>query len=86
MLADTTDSSWTPTRSDHGRTYQVYCGSIDRPNLDNRDYRILKLANGLKAVLVHDPMADKAAACVNVAVGHMQDPVSNALGCQSHDP
>lgn len=41
---------------------------------DERDYRVLTLENGLTALLVSDPQADKAAASMNVAVGSAQDP------------
>ncbi|GGY08216.1 peptidase M16 [Litchfieldella qijiaojingensis] len=40
---------------------------------DNRDYRILTLDNGLSALLVSDPEADKAAASMNVGVGSASD-------------
>src|SRR5690554_7841705 len=41
---------------------------------DSRDYRALSLENGLTALLVSDPEADKAAASMNVSVGSAQDP------------
>ncbi|MFI0474290.1 insulinase family protein [Halomonas sp. HMF6819] len=41
---------------------------------DARDYRVLTLDNGLQALLVSDPDADKAAASMNVRVGSSQDP------------
>ncbi len=41
---------------------------------DDRDYRVLTLDNGLTALLVSDPEADKAAASLNVDVGSAQDP------------
>ncbi|WP_447554219.1 insulinase family protein [Vreelandella sp. EE22] len=41
---------------------------------DARDYRVLTLENGLHALLVSDPEADKAAASMNVRVGSAQDP------------
>ncbi|MFC7369771.1 insulinase family protein [Vreelandella zhaodongensis] len=41
---------------------------------DSRDYRVLTLDNGLQALLVSDPEADKAAASMNVRVGSAQDP------------
>lgn len=41
---------------------------------DDNDYRILELDNGLRAVLVSDEDADKAAASLNVAVGSGDDP------------
>ncbi|WP_447894419.1 insulinase family protein [Vreelandella sp. GE22] len=41
---------------------------------DARDYRVVTLENGLHALLVSDPEADKAAASMNVRVGSAQDP------------
>uniref|UniRef100_A0A2M3ZGB7 Insulin-degrading enzyme n=1 Tax=Anopheles braziliensis TaxID=58242 RepID=A0A2M3ZGB7_9DIPT len=41
---------------------------------DNRDYRGLRLPNGLKVVLVSDPTTDRSAAALSVAVGHLSDP------------
>ena len=41
---------------------------------DERDYRVLTLENGLQALLVSDPNADKAAASMNVRDGSAQDP------------
>jgi len=43
---------------------------------DNRHYRYLQLANGLEALLVHDSETDKAAAAMDVHVGHFSDPAS----------
>lgn len=47
---------------------------IQKASEDGRAYRGLELANGLKAVLVSDPTTDKAAAALDVHVGHMSDP------------
>ena len=41
---------------------------------DERQYRYLQLDNGLKIVLVSDLKADKAAASLDVHIGHMADP------------
>eukprot|EP01090_Pellita_catalonica_P013689 TRINITY_DN3308_c0_g1_i2.p1 TRINITY_DN3308_c0_g1~~TRINITY_DN3308_c0_g1_i2.p1 ORF type:complete len:962 (-),score=160.08 TRINITY_DN3308_c0_g1_i2:14-2899(-) len=41
---------------------------------DNRDYRIVTLANKLDVMLVSDPTTDKAAVGMDVLVGHFQDP------------
>ena len=60
---------------EHGTGYKVFVGNVEKPDLDERNYRILELANGLKAVLVHDPLADKSAACLRVAIGSLYDPV-----------
>ncbi|KAL4892080.1 Metalloenzyme, LuxS/M16 peptidase-like protein [Aspergillus ambiguus] len=55
-------------------------GSIDRiterlekPELDDRSYRVVRLPNKLEALLVHDPDTDKASAAVNVNVGNFSD-------------
>ena len=37
---------------------------------------MLELQNGLRAVVIHDPDADKAAACLALSIGNMYDPVS----------
>lgn len=33
---------------------------------DTRDYRLIKLENGLKALLINDPVTEKAAAALDV--------------------
>ncbi|WAQ89789.1 hypothetical protein PtA15_11A480 [Puccinia triticina] len=51
---------------------------FDRPIItsaaDSRKYRIITLANQLQAILIHDPATDKAAAAMDVNVGHLSDP------------
>lgn len=46
----------------------------EKPLLDNRDYKVIKLQNGLEALLVHDPETDKASASLDVNVGSFSDP------------
>ncbi|MCM0612557.1 insulinase family protein [Marinobacter sediminum] len=46
---------------------------VKSPNDDNQ-YRLIELDNGLRAILVSDDGADKAAASMNVAVGSGDDP------------
>lgn len=46
---------------------------LDAPALDDRSYRVIRLANKLEALLVHDPETDKAGAAVNVNVGSFSD-------------
>eukprot|EP01117_Protostelium_nocturnum_P010127 TRINITY_DN3613_c0_g1_i2.p1 TRINITY_DN3613_c0_g1~~TRINITY_DN3613_c0_g1_i2.p1 ORF type:complete len:877 (+),score=261.82 TRINITY_DN3613_c0_g1_i2:61-2691(+) len=49
---------------------------ITKPLIDDRNYRYLRLReNGLKVLLISDPNCDKSAACMNVGVGHLSDPV-----------
>ncbi|KAL0575207.1 metalloprotease [Marasmius crinis-equi] len=55
-------------------SYDVFTLPIEKPETDEREYRVIKLRNGLKATLVHDARATKAAATLNVAVGHLADP------------
>lgn len=71
MVDATSGNSW----QEHQAGCKVFTGNIEKPDLDERDYRILELKNGLKAVLVHDPLADKSAACLRVAIGSLYDPV-----------
>ncbi|KAF7323964.1 Insulin-degrading enzyme [Mycena kentingensis (nom. inval.)] len=54
--------------------YSVFTKSIQKSQQDSRDYRLIRLENGLEAMLVHDGKADKAAAALDVGVGHLQDP------------
>ncbi|KAI3619291.1 a-pheromone processing metallopeptidase ste23 [Moniliophthora roreri] len=54
--------------------YSISTKTIEKSQQDDREYRIIKLENGLEAMLVHDVKADKAAASLNVAVGHLSDP------------
>lgn len=55
-------------------TMAVAAESPTKSPSDDNDYRILELDNGLRAVLVSDEDADKAAASLNVAVGSGDDP------------
>lgn len=45
-----------------------------KPDLDERSYRFIELPNKLKALLIQDPKADKAAASLDVNVGAFEDP------------
>ena len=46
---------------------------LEKPELDDRSYRVIRLPNKLEALLVHDPDTDKASASVNVNVGSFSD-------------
>lgn len=48
--------------------------TLEKPLLDNRTYRVIRLPNQLQALLIHDPDTDKAAAAVDVNVGSLSDP------------
>lgn len=47
--------------------------SLEKPSLDDRDYRVIRLDNDLEALLVHDPETDKASAALDVNVGNFSD-------------
>ena len=47
--------------------------SLEKPSLDDRDYRVIRLPNELEALLVHDPETDKASAALDVNVGNFSD-------------
>jgi hypothetical protein len=48
--------------------------TLERPELDNRTYRVIKLENELEALLIHDPDTDKASAALDMNVGSFSDP------------
>ncbi|KAG9103374.1 Insulinase (Peptidase M16) [Ceratobasidium sp. 370] len=54
--------------------YRIFRKEIKKPEVDDRDYRCIRLENGLEALLVHDADADKSAASLDVEVGHLHDP------------
>ncbi|KAG9318651.1 Metalloenzyme, LuxS/M16 peptidase-like protein [Chiua virens] len=54
--------------------YSIFTKPIDKSQFDQRQYRVIRLDNGLTAMLVHDPHTENAAASLDVAVGHLSDP------------
>lgn len=69
------DTQWKKVEQDNGAPpLYVFEGDIQKSEKDDRDYRLIRLENGLKAMLIHDATADKAAASLDVAVGHLYDP------------
>jgi predicted Zn-dependent peptidase len=46
---------------------------LEKPDLDDRSYRVIELSNKLEALLVHDAQTDKASASLNVNVGNFSD-------------
>ena len=72
-------SDWTSvTRDPEGcPSYLAFQKPIQKSQQDDRDYRLIRLENGLHAMLVHDAKADKGAASLDVAVGNLSDPVSH---------
>nr|KAJ3423186.1 Insulinase (Peptidase M16) [Polyrhizophydium stewartii] len=47
--------------------------AVRRPDGDDREYAVITLPNGLQAVVISDPATDKAAAALDVHVGHLCD-------------
>ena len=46
---------------------------LERPALDDRSYRVIKLLNQLEVLLVHDAETDKASGALDVNVGSFSD-------------
>lgn len=59
--------------------YAILKKEIIKPEVDDREYRYIKLENNLEALLIHDANADKSAASMDVEVGHLHDPVSQFM-------
>ena len=45
--------------------------------VDRRTYRAIELKNGLNALLIHDPLAKKSAAAMDIRVGSLADPAGH---------
>ncbi|KAK9368638.1 Metalloenzyme, LuxS/M16 peptidase-like protein [Lipomyces kononenkoae] len=59
---------------DSSRGCEVLASNLERPEIDNRTYKVIKLANELEALLIHDPDTDKSSAALDVRVGSFSDP------------
>lgn len=53
--------------------FKLLADNIHKPIVDDRCYRLIRLSNGLKALLIHDPSADKSAAGLDVFAGASKD-------------
>jgi hypothetical protein len=51
----------------------VLTDAMEKPQLDNRTYRVVRLPNDLEALLIHDPDTDKASAAMDVNIGSFSD-------------
>ncbi|KAJ8100603.1 Metalloenzyme, LuxS/M16 peptidase-like protein [Lipomyces tetrasporus] len=56
------------------QAFEVVATNLERPEIDNRSYRVIRLANELEALLIHDPDTDKSSAALDVRVGSFSDP------------
>ncbi|KAG8889415.1 Insulinase (Peptidase M16) [Tulasnella sp. 332] len=80
-MHDTNISDWATVNDVSGRkAYEVYTKPLEKGQLDDGEYRYIKLPNALEALLISDPKADKAAAALDVEVGHLSDP-DDVPGC-----
>jgi len=59
--------------------HATFLPQLEQSPNDDRQYRLIRLANGLECTLVSDSNSDKAAAGISVRVGHLSDP-ENAQG------
>ncbi|CAJ0766958.1 20474_t:CDS:10 [Entrophospora sp. SA101] len=55
-------------------SYAVFSKIIEKPENDDRSYRLIHLNNELEALLIHDPETDKSSAALDVHVGQLSDP------------
>ncbi|KAL7274797.1 metalloprotease [Rhizina undulata] len=51
----------------------IIAEQLEKPDLDNRSYRVIQLPNKLEVLLVHDPDTDKASAALDVHAGNFSD-------------
>jgi secreted Zn-dependent insulinase-like peptidase len=56
-----------------GGDVELVTDRLEAPSLDDRSYRVIRLANQLEALIVHDPKTDKASAAMDVNVGSFSD-------------
>jgi hypothetical protein len=75
-MPSTTDG-W--SRSLNGSHHVFTAHEFEKPDNDDRQYRLIRLPNQLEALLIHDASTDKASAALDVHVGNLSDPVSKAL-------
>ncbi|WZH44856.1 Metalloenzyme LuxS/M16 peptidase-like protein [Fusarium acuminatum] len=67
------DEDASATAGGNSTTVTLVTDSLEKPSLDDRDYRVIRLDNELEALLVHDPDTDKASAALDVNVGNFSD-------------
>ncbi|PWN29969.1 hypothetical protein BDZ90DRAFT_229012 [Jaminaea rosea] len=69
-----TASTASSSSSSSPAPYALFTRDLEKSLLDDRQYRIVCLANGLEVLLIHDPATDKASAAMDIRVGHLSDP------------
>ncbi|KAL7413771.1 Metalloenzyme, LuxS/M16 peptidase-like protein [Mrakia frigida] len=74
--------NWTPSTHPSHPTlpFSTFSLPLEQSPLDDRQYKLIRLANGLEALLIRDEKTDKSTAAMDVKVGHLMDP-DNLQGC-----
>ena len=75
MASISNEPQWQRVDSGPVPPYYVFPKAVKKSENDDRSYRVIRLENGLEATVIQDATADKAAASLDVAVGHLNDPV-----------
>ncbi|KAG0165438.1 Insulinase (Peptidase M16) [Apophysomyces sp. BC1034] len=75
MVARSLDAEWSTSKDG---MYHVYTKPLEKPDIDDREYRLIRLGNQLEVLLVSDPETDRASAALDVHVGNLSDPVGYA--------
>lgn len=52
---------------------ETLADGLEKPLLDDRIYKVIRLPNKLEALLIHDPNTDKASAALDVNAGAFSD-------------
>ncbi|KAJ2729183.1 metalloprotease [Coemansia sp. BCRC 34962] len=60
--------------ADTGLPYFEFVGDLNKSESDVREYRLIRLPNGLTAFVIHDSLESKACAALDVNVGSLADP------------
>ncbi|CDZ96447.1 related to ste23-metalloprotease involved in a-factor processing [Phaffia rhodozyma] len=79
----TFNSSWEPTtlpELGESLPFDTFTGKLEQSPADDRQYRYIRLPNGLEAMLIRDEKTDKSSAAMDVKVGHLMDP-PDLKGC-----
>lgn len=54
--------------------FAVFTKDLEISAQDDMRYRLVRLANGLEALVIQDPKTDKSSAAMDIRVGHLSDP------------
>ncbi|PWZ00255.1 hypothetical protein BCV70DRAFT_206508 [Testicularia cyperi] len=54
--------------------YAVFTKDLEISAQDDMRYRLVRLSNGLEALVIQDPKTDKSSAAMDIRVGHLSDP------------